>query len=222
VIAAALAAARERLDNAGGRAVRIVAVTKGFPAPVVVEALEAGVRDVGESYAQELAGKLPEVARLRSLADVDVHFIGRLQTNKVRLVAPWVTRWDSLDRRSVVDEVARRSPGARVLVQVNTVGDTAKGGADPADVPDLIEHATARGLVVEGLMTVGPTHGGVQAARPGFALVRSLVDRWGLAVCSMGMSDDLEVAVAEGTTEVRLGSALFGSRPRRSHDGAVA
>lgn len=222
MIAAALAAARSRLDDAGGHHVRIVAVTKGFSASRVVEALEVGVRDIGESYAQELVAKLPEVARQASLEGVEVHFIGRLQTNKVRLVAPWVTRWDSVDRVSVIDEVARRKPGARILIQVDTVGDVAKGGAAPADVGALIEHATGRGLVVEGLMTVGPTRGGAQAARPGFALVRSMVDRWGLAVCSMGMSDDLEVAVAEGATEVRLGSALFGTRPRRSHDGAVA
>ena len=84
--------------------------------------------------------------------------------------------------------------------------------ARPDDVAGLVERATAAGLTVEGLMTIGPLEGGPEAARPGFRLVRRLGDELGLAQCSMGMTDDLEVAVEEGATEVRLGTALFGSR----------
>lgn len=222
MISDALAAVRARLAAAGGPQVTVVGVTKGFGPDVVAAALEAGLKHLGESYSQEVVAKYPELTQHASLVGVDVHFIGRLQSNKVRSLAPWITRWDSLDRVSVIDEVARRRPGARVLIQVNATGESEKGGAHPDDVAGLVDRARSRGLVVEGLMTVGPTRGGPEAARPGFARVRSLVDALGLVVCSMGMSDDLEVAVAEGSTEVRVGSALFGARPRRSDPGAVA
>lgn len=211
----ALALVRARLAKAGGSGVRIVAVTKGFGPDAIAAAVAAGLHDIAESYAQEVVDKLANVASPVALGSLDVHFIGRLQTNKVRLLVPWVNRWDSVERASIIDEVARRSPGARVLIQVNATGEPDKGGAVPGDVEMLVERAGVAGLRVEGLMTVGPTVGGPHAAAPGFALVRALVDRLGLDVCSMGMSDDLEVAVAQGSTEVRLGSALFGARPRR-------
>jgi uncharacterized pyridoxal phosphate-containing UPF0001 family protein len=115
----------------------------------------------------------------------------------------------------VVDEVARRDPGAHVLVQVDTTGDPAKGGCPVDDVEALVNAATQRGLHVCGLMTVGPTGADSESARSGFRLVRRLVDDLGLDVCSMGMSADLDVAVSEGSTEVRVGTALFGTRPSR-------
>lgn len=218
----ALAVVRARLHAAGGDDVRVVAVTKGFGPDAIREAIEAGLVDVGENYAQEVLTKLPRVSPPDLLAHIDVHFIGRLQSNKVRSLARWITRWDSLDRPSVVDEVARRCPQARVLIQVNTGDDPGKGGAPIREVPALVSRAKDLGLCVEGLMTVGPTKGGPVAARRGFEQVRALVDDLGLKVCSMGMSHDLEVAVSAGTTEVRVGSALFGTRPRRSDRGAVA
>jgi PLP dependent protein len=164
---------------------------------------------IGENYAQELLAKRPTAVA----AGVAVHFIGRLQSNKVRLVADTVSVWESIDRPALVDEVARRAPGATVLLQVNTTGEEDKGGCLPDDVAGLLARATAAGLVVDGLMTVGPTEGGAEAARAGFRLVRGLVDELGLRTCSMGMTDDLAVAVEEGTTRVRLGTALFGPRP---------
>ncbi len=113
-------------------------------------------------------------------------------------------------------ELAKRTPGARVLVQVNTTAEMAKGGCAPSDVESLVAEATSAGLVVDGLMTVGPTVGGPEAARDGFREVRSLCSALGLATCSMGMSDDFVVAVQEGSTRVRLGSVLFGMRPATS------
>jgi PLP dependent protein len=222
VISDALAAVRARLDSVGGAGVRIVAVTKGFGPDAVMQALDAGLVDIAENYAQEVLTKLPEVALPGRLDGVDVHFIGRLQRNKVRMLAPWITRWDSIDRAALVEEVSRRSPGARVLIQVDTSGDPGKGGAPLGEVPALVAQAQGLGLEVEGLMTVGPTGADPEVTRSGFTQVRALVDRLGLRVCSMGMSDDLELAVAAGSTEVRVGSALFGSRPRRSDPGAVA
>jgi hypothetical protein len=165
---------------------------------------------VGENYAQELVAKHAELP-----AGLVVHFIGQLQTNKVRLVAPCVEVYESVDRPSLATEIARRAPGAAVLVQVDTSGGLGKGGCAIGDVPALAAHCSDLGLEVLGLMAVGPTTGGPEAARPGFRQVRHLVDELGLSVCSMGMSDDLEVAVEEGSTQVRVGSALFGARPSR-------
>jgi uncharacterized pyridoxal phosphate-containing UPF0001 family protein len=131
----------------------------------------------------------------------------------VRQLAPIVTCYETVDRASLVDELAKRVPGAAVLLQVDTSVEPGKGGCPVADIPALFDRAVAAGLVVRGLMTVGPTEGGPEAARPGFRAVRALFDRLGLEVLSMGMTDDLEVAVQEGSTQVRVGSALFGARP---------
>jgi uncharacterized pyridoxal phosphate-containing UPF0001 family protein len=131
----------------------------------------------------------------------------------VRQIAHLVDVYETLDRAALAVELAKRSPGAHVLVQVNTCGDAAKGGCGPEEVESLVSSAASSGLAVDGLMTVGPTTGGSEAARPGFRLVRGLCDRLGLATCSMGMSDDFIVAVQEGSTRVRLGSILFGMRP---------
>ena len=199
---------RTQLVEAGGPGVEILAVTKGHPVEAVEAAAAAGLTAVGENYAQELIAKFAG----RSF-DVAVHFIGQLQTNKVRQITDLVDVYETVDRPSLVVELAKRAPGAHVLVQVNTTAEPRKGGCGPEAVESLATRAAAAGLVVDGLMTVGPTEGGAEAARPGFRLVRGLCDRLGLAVCSMGMSDDFVVAVQEGSTRVRLGSVLFGMRP---------
>jgi pyridoxal phosphate enzyme (YggS family) len=211
-VARRVAEVRERIRRAGGRDVRLVAVTKTWGIDAVRAAAAAGCDAIGENYAQELVAKLSGEASLPP-----VHFIGRLQTNKVRLVADLVDVYETVDRTSLADALGARVPGAAVLVQVSTDGDPSKGGCAVAEVPALVDACGARGLRVLGLMTVGPTEGGAEAARVGFRSVRALCDRLGLAVCSMGMSDDLEVAVQEGSTEVRVGSALFG--PRRPPPG---
>ena len=201
---------RGRIARVGGRDVRIVAVTKGFGPDAIEAAVAAGCRDVGENYAQELVAKL---AAVRGPGPV-VHFIGHLQTNKVRQLAPVVDVWQSVDRVDVVDALTRRAaPGAAVLVQVNVSGEPQQGGCDPDDTASLVDAATEAGLDVVGLMAIGRA-GGRAAARPGFRRLRRLVDDLGLAECSMGMSDDLEAAVEEGSTMVRIGTALFGPRQR--------
>ena len=206
-----VAAVRSRIAAAGGdESVVLLAVTKGFGPDAIEAALSAGCLAIGENYAQELVAK-QEVA-----AAAEVHFIGQLQTNKVRQIAGLVQVYETVDRVKLVDEIAKRQPGAAVLLQVDTGGDAGKGGCRFDDLDALVGAARSAGLVVRGLMTVGPTEGGPEAARPGFRQVRAAVDRLGLTVCSMGMSDDLEVAVQEGSTEVRVGSALFGPRPVRT------
>jgi pyridoxal phosphate enzyme (YggS family) len=206
-VAARLAQVRSRIADAGGTDVAVLAVTKGFGPEAVAAARSAGLADLGENYAQELLAK----AEAATDPPPRWHAIGRLQRNKVRQLAPHVWCWQSVDRTELAAEIARRAPGARVLVQVAAWGERQKGGAAPADVPALVEACRAGGLDVRGLMAVAPGGGGAVASR-GFAAVRSLADDLDLAECSMGMSDDLVEAVAEGSTMVRVGRGLFGPR----------
>jgi PLP dependent protein len=199
---------RQQIADNGNPDVEILAVTKGHPASVVEAARGAGLMAVGENYAQELVAKFADAS-----LGVSVHFIGQLQTNKVRHIVDLVDVYETLDRPALVTELAKRAPGARVLVQVNTAGAATKGGCAPGDAESLVALASTAGLAVDGLMTVGPTTGGPEAARAGFRIVRGLCDSLGLPTCSMGMSDDFVVAVQEGSTRVRLGSVLFGMRP---------
>lgn len=208
-----VAALRERVDaveRPWTHRVGIVGVTKGFGAEAIDAAVTAGCDAIGENYAQEVLEKRATLERLRP----EVQFLGRLQRNKVRQLVGLVDVWCSLDRAAVIDEVAKRSPGARILVQVDTTGDPAKGGCDVDETAALVDRAIGQGLMVDGLMTVGPTGSDSEAARVGFRRVRALVDQLDLVVCSMGMTDDLDVAVQEGSTQVRVGTALFGARSR--------
>ena len=202
---------RDRIAGAGGdpERVRILAVSKGFAAPVARAAVAAGFTDLGENYAQELQAKATELTE-----PVRWHFIGRLQTNKVKALAGVVAWWQTVDRPELAAEIARRAPGASVLVQVNVSAEPTKGGCDPGATPDLVGRARDLGLHVQGLMTVGRT-GPPAQARAGFDVLRDLADRLELPERSMGMSGDLEEAVRAGSTMVRIGSALFGDRPPR-------
>jgi PLP dependent protein len=212
-VAQNVAAVRRRIERAGGRDVRLMAVTKTFPAAAIVAAVQAGCDVIGENYAQELVVKLAELDRLGVVARPEVHFIGQLQTNKVRALVGRVDVVETVDRPSLVTELAKRMPGATVLVQVDATGEPGKGGVPVPDVAELVERCRSAGLDVAGLMTVGHTDGAAEASRAVFRTVRRLVEDLGLAVCSMGMSGDLEVAVEEGANLVRVGSALFGRRP---------
>jgi pyridoxal phosphate enzyme (YggS family) len=201
---------RDRIAGAGGDpdTVQLLPVTKGHDADAVSSAMAAGFGAVGENYAQEL------LAKSAAMTDQpEWHFIGHLQRNKVRHVAPFVAVWQSIDRLSVGEEVARRAPGAAVLVEVNLTDDPARSGARPNLVPGLVEGLRDLDLRVQGLMAVGP-QGPPEDVQAGFRTVRRLADRLVLAERSMGMSDDFELAVAEGATMVRIGTGLFGPRPR--------
>jgi PLP dependent protein len=213
VVAERLDIVRGRIASAGGSGVRIVAVTKGFGPDAIAAAAAVGLTDIGENYAQELVAKLTAVPNTEAAASrLAVHFIGRLQSNKVRLLAPIVDCFQTVDRMSLVDEIAVRRPGAEVFVQVNVSNEPQKGGCQPPDAGALVDAARRNGLTVRGLMTVGRTGSPAEAAS-GFTLLRRLADQIGLPECSMGMTDDLEIAVSEGSTMIRVGSALFGSRP---------
>ena len=211
-IAARAAALRARIAEVTDREVTLVAVTKGHPPEVAAAALEAGCADLGESYAQEMLPKVELLGdRTGPAGSPRWHFIGRLQSNKVRQLAGAVALWHTVDRGSLADEIARRAPGAAVLVQLDLAGLPGRGGCDPAEAPALVRRCVEAGLEVRGLMGVGAP-GPPEVARPGFRLLAQLADELGLAERSMGMSGDLEVAVEEGSTIVRVGTALVGAR----------
>lgn len=187
--------------------VRIVAVTKGFGAEAIELARNHGVYDIGESYAQELQGKVAVIPD-----EVQVHFIGRIQRNKVRRIADRVALWHSVARPEILTEIAKRVDGAAVLVQVRPIDDPTKDGVTPADLPMMLERSEQLGVDVRGLMTMG-IQNDLDATREVFAAARELASDHGLAELSMGMSDDYRMALEEGATMLRLGTVLFGARP---------
>lgn len=214
-LAANLAEVRERIDaaaRAAGRdpaSVRLVGASKTVPAEELAVAVGLGLTDLGENRAQELLAKAPEL--IARAAAPTWHFVGQLQRNKVAALAPHVAWWHSVDRLPLGEAIARRAPGARVLVEVNLGEEPQKGGAAPSEVPALVDALCGLGLEVAGLMTVAPLEG---APARWFAALGTLADSLGLPERSMGMSGDFEAAIAEGATMVRVGTALFGARPR--------
>jgi PLP dependent protein len=222
-VAANLAAVRGRIAAAAARAgrdpagVTLVAVAKTHPAAAVAAAAAAGVTDVGENYAQEL------VAKHAALGDaVRWHFIGRLQRNKVKQVVGRAALIHAVDSTALLQAIATRAAEAGIvqpiLLAVSAAGEAQKTGA-PAEAIEALA-AAARGwpsLRLDGLMTMPPESDDPEAARPYFGALRQLRDRLvpGGAL-SMGMSADLEVAVEEGATLVRVGTAIFGARPARA------
>ena len=204
---------RERISALSGDRVEIVAVTKGFGSWALRLAAECGFRNVGENYAQELKAKWSDLNEDQREA-VDVHFIGGMQTNKVRQVAEIVNVWQTVDRASLVRELSKRCPGSSVMVQVNLTENEAQGGCSMAEADQLISLATSAGLEVTGLMAIGP-QGDVASIRSAYRELVSLADDQGLRHRSIGMSNDLEIAIESGSTMVRIGTALFGDRPTR-------
>lgn len=206
-----LAALRERIERAGGDpdGVTVVAVTKEQPIEAIDAAVAAGLTELGENRPEALAERAPLAKNVRW------HLLGQIQRRKVADVAAHVAMWQSVDRAEAGAAIAKHAPGAEVLVQVNLTDDPNRGGTTFDDVPALVADLTADGLNVRGLMAVGPL-GGAEAARPGFTQLVRTADQLGLPVRSIGMSDDIEVAIACGSTMVRVGSKLFGPRPHSS------
>jgi len=226
-IAVRLSEVRARIDAAAlgaGRdpsSVRLVAVSKTFPIDAVREAFAGGQRDFGENRVQEALEKI-EAAR-----DLDArwHLLGHLQTNKAKKAAPAFAMIQSVDSVELLRKLDAAAVEAGVapelLVQVDLAGEATKFGARPEDVPAILEAAAGcRAAQVVGLMTIPPIPDTPEDARPWFRRLRELRDGWlsdghsasVLRELSMGMSGDFEVAVAEGATIVRVGTAIFGSR----------
>jgi pyridoxal phosphate enzyme (YggS family) len=196
------------------RAVRLVAVSKFHAASAIREAYAAGQRDFGENYAQELAEKH---AALQDLPDLRFRFIGALQRNKVKMLLPQAQVIETLASleaaRTISGRAAALGIDAHVLVQVNVSAEVQKSGVAPAALPGLLQAmAGLAHLSLDGLMAI-PAAADPAAARASYAELRRLRDAAGLRELSMGMSDDLEIAIAEGATSVRVGTAIFGPRP---------
>lgn len=219
-IAENLAEVRGRIERAAAAAgrdpatVRLVAVSKTKPASMIREAYDAGQRDFGENYAQELADKVEQLADLR---DLRWHFIGHLQSNKAKLVVPTVHLMHTVHSASIARELARRAVTADrrqldVLVEVNAGAEAQKHGIAPGELDALVRVLDEEPrLRLRGLMTIPPADAeGARAAFSELARLRAAHDpAWEL---SMGMSEDLELAVDAGATLVRVGSAIFGRR----------
>lgn len=212
IAAAATACGR---DPAG---VTLVAVSKTRGPDDVRAAYAAGQRDFGENYVQELVAKAEALA---DLADLRWHFIGHLQTNKARAVAERAAVVHSADSERLVRELGRRAAAAGrtlgLLAQVNVAGEAQKSGCAPGELGAVLAAAReSPGLSLRGLMTVPPAADDPEASRPWFAALRALRESHGgassLPELSMGMTHDLAVAVAEGATLVRVGTAIFGAR----------
>jgi pyridoxal phosphate enzyme (YggS family) len=226
-IAGRLGEVRERIDAAARSAgrdpdsVRLIAVSKTFPISAIREAFDAGQRDFGENRVQEALQKIT----LSTDLSVRWHLLGHLQANKSKKAAASfavIHSVDSVELLQKLDDAAwlqQRAP--ELLIQVDLAGEATKFGAPPSEVPRLLETAAGcRAARVVGLMTLPPVPETPEDARPWFAQLRRLRDGWldagvpesMLRELSMGMSADFEVAVQEGSTMVRLGTAIFGSR----------
>jgi len=207
-----LKAVRERIAQAGRNPeeVTIVAVTKGFGPEVCRAAFDAGLRILGENRVQEA------VVKMDAVQGPEWHLVGHLQTNKARAAAGRFALIQSVDSRHLADALARVNVEQKVLVEVNVAREPRKTGVDPAGAQELLD-AVAEMLDLQGLMAMGPAEGD---PRPAFDELRTIRDeaqqRLGkpLPILSIGMSGDFEVAVKAGSTMVRLGTVLFGPRPR--------
>jgi PLP dependent protein len=207
-------------------AVTLVAVAKTFPAEAVREAVDAGVPDVGENYVQELLAKRRDLSGL----DTRWHFIGHLQSNKVRSIAGWIHMIHAVDSAPLALEIDRRAAGAgrkiECLIEVNTTGEKTKFGVPPGDVEALVRSlAACDHIVIAGLMTIGPFLPDPEGSRPMFRALRELKEAIAsraqanvtMRHLSMGMTGDFEVAIDEGATLIRIGTAIFGSRKAADH-----
>ncbi|MGY2223774.1 YggS family pyridoxal phosphate-dependent enzyme [Pseudomonas gingeri] len=209
ISAAALACGRDAAD------IHLLAVSKTKPAAAVREAHAAGLRDFGENYLQEALGKQAELTDL----PLCWHFIGPIQSNKTRAIAEHFDWVHSVDRLKIAQRLSeQRPPGLaplNICIQVNVSGEASKSGCAPADLPALVAAiGTLPNLVLRGLMAIPEPTEERAAQDAAFATVRTLQDSLHLPLdtLSMGMSHDLESAIAQGATWVRIGTALFGAR----------
>jgi len=226
-VAARLDEQRARLRSAAAAAgreptsVRLLAVSKFHPASAIAEAYAAGQRDFGENYVQELVRKANELAHLPELR---FHLIGHLQTNKAKSVVEVAHSVQTVDSVRLCQELGKRRRTVRpaepldVFIEVNVAGEASKSGCTPAELPHLLDTVEGEpGLRLQGLLTIPPSTPDPAGAAPYFELLARLRDEHGgparLPELSMGMSADLEVAVACGSTWVRVGTAIFGERP---------
>jgi pyridoxal phosphate enzyme (YggS family) len=220
---------RERIQKACERSNResesvlLIAVSKTFDAINVREAVESGVVDIGENFVQELGEKRTQL----NDPAIQWHFVGHLQSNKVKYIADFIRLVHSVDHRSVAEEINKR--GAKIgrvidaLVEVNTSGEQTKFGLKPESTLEFVQSvAELKNLKLKGLMTIGPFLPHPEDSRPAFRRLRALrdeirnagIENVEMTDLSMGMTHDFEVAIEEGATMVRIGTAIFGPRKK--------
>jgi PLP dependent protein len=217
-LAANLATVRQRIARAAERARRdpggilLLAVTKIFPASAIREAYELGLREFGENYVQEFEAKAPEVG---ALPGTRFHLIGHLQSNKSAKAAELFQIIQTVDSAKLARRLNETGRSLDVMLEVKLSGEEAKHGVDLAELPALIASLrTCGNLKLRGLMTMPPWSEDPEAPRPIFRKLRELAAEHGLRELSMGMSNDLETAIEEGSPCVRVGTALFGRRKK--------
>jgi PLP dependent protein len=213
-----LLAVRERIARAAQRARRdpagilLLAVTKVFPSDTVRQAYDLGLRDFGENYVQEFEGKAPQLA---DLAGACYHLIGHLQSNKAKKATELFQVIQTVDSARLARRLNESERPIEVMLEVKLSTEEAKSGASPAELPGLIAAVRAcPNLRLLGLMTMPPWSDDPEASRGYFRSLRELAEQHGLAQLSMGMSHDLETAIEEGSTCVRVGTGLFGPRKK--------
>ena len=211
-----LAVVRGRMAEAARRAgrdvadIRLVAVTKVFPAAAIQLAYDHGLRDFGENYVQEFQAKARE---LGALPDARFHLIGHLQSNKTRVAADLFQVIQTVDSPRLAQRLDQAERPLEVMLEVKLSGEVSKSGCAPDGIPAILDAlAATRHLKLLGLMTVPPWSEDPEVARPYFARLRRLAEQHRLPQLSMGMSHDFEAAIEEGATIIRVGTALFGSR----------
>ncbi|HTY12198.1 MAG TPA: YggS family pyridoxal phosphate-dependent enzyme [Bacteroidota bacterium] len=203
--------------------VALIAVSKTFGFQEIEEVVKTGLLDIGENYVQEVKEKRLKVTN----PEVRWHFLGHLQSNKVKFIADWIHMIHSVDSESVAAEIQRRGAGIGrtidVLIEVNTSGEHSKFGVAPNAAIDLIRKiSTQPNIRVQGLMTIGAFMPDPEQSRASFRMLRTVFDEINssrilhepLKHLSMGMTHDFTVAIEEGSTMVRIGTAIFGTRPK--------
>jgi pyridoxal phosphate enzyme (YggS family) len=215
-----LSSVHDRIASAAARAhrtpsdVRLIAVTKVFPATAILDAYSLGLRDFGENYVQEFEGKAP---LLTGLQDARFPLIGHLQSNKARRASELFQVIQTVDSPKLARRLGEADHPLEVMIEVKLSEEGSKSGADPADVPAIVDACRASSsLRLLGLMTVPPWSENAEESRPYFARLREIAATHNLPELSMGMSHDMEVAIEEGATAVRVGTALFGKRKKHA------
>jgi pyridoxal phosphate enzyme (YggS family) len=218
VIADRLARIEERIEQAARRAGRnrneitLIAVSKGMPASAIREAHQAGLRHFGENYVQEFASKREDLGELSGAV---FHMIGHLQSNKARQAAAMFDVIQTVDNARLARRLNETGKRLKVLIEVKLSPEQTKTGVAEQELPALLDAVRACGhLDLRGLMVMPPWPENPQDSRPYFRRLRELAMTHGLPDLSMGMSGDFEVAVEEGATMLRIGTALFGPRPK--------
>ena len=194
------------IDAKAQNPVTLIGVTKGFTHEEVNIASELGIKNFGENYAQELLTKNPLVD-----PEISWHYIGQLQSNKIRKISHLVDVWHSVTSLKLAREIHKRNDQAQILLQVSLMGPSNSKGFEVEQLPQLISELRDMNIDISGLMTMG-VPGDMVATRVVFKELRKLADTFELPECSMGMSDDFEIALENGASMIRVGSAIFGNR----------